>query len=220
MRGLRVCFCLSLLAALPAGVVMAAPVEGQGVVRRFDIPRRPLAQALSEFASQTGLQMLYDAPLAVGHQSTALSGDDESAFGAGADAAGNGAVGAFHKCWRRGDLCRHHVDSNFEPSDSRCIARGGTRSRRSRIHHLRRRRSTHFDGSAACGRCPDGCRLSLKHPIVGDREWRSGSSGNTDRFGRRRARSAICQTNHGDDVAAAARPTAAADADRIFGAAT
>lgn len=74
MRGLRVCFCLSLLVALPAGVVMAAPVEGQGGARRFDIPRRPLAQALSEFASQTGLQMLYDAPLAVGHQSTALSG--------------------------------------------------------------------------------------------------------------------------------------------------
>lgn len=48
----------------------AAPAQDT----RFDIPSQPLAEALSTFAAQTGLQMLYDAPLATGRRSTAVSG--------------------------------------------------------------------------------------------------------------------------------------------------
>src|SRR5690606_35603717 len=42
--------------------------------RRFDIAAQPLDQALAAFSVSTGLQMLYDSPLAAGRQSAPVSG--------------------------------------------------------------------------------------------------------------------------------------------------
>lgn len=42
---------------------------------RFDLPAQPLEQALSVFATRTGLQMLYDSDLARGRTSSAISGN-------------------------------------------------------------------------------------------------------------------------------------------------
>lgn len=72
MRHSRPLLCL---VAIFAFIGMApAPATAQRTERMLEIPSRPLAQALSDFASQTGLQMLYDAPLAAGRQSSAVSG--------------------------------------------------------------------------------------------------------------------------------------------------
>lgn len=71
---LRVRFCLAVVAFALGCITMGGSASAQGVEQRFEIPSQPLAQALSQFAGQTGLQMLYDAPLAAGRRSVAVSG--------------------------------------------------------------------------------------------------------------------------------------------------
>lgn len=72
MRHSRPLLCLVAIAAILGVTPVLA--TAQGADRRLEIPSRPLGQALSDFASQTGLQLLYDAPLAAGRQSSAVSG--------------------------------------------------------------------------------------------------------------------------------------------------
>lgn len=57
----------------PQAVARAA-AAARGEAMAFDIPAQPLAQALSAFATTTGLQMMYDATLVPGRRSSLVSG--------------------------------------------------------------------------------------------------------------------------------------------------
>lgn len=74
MRRLMSYLDLMAITVVLSATALAPSAQAQGAERRFEIASQPLAQALSEFAGQTGLQMLYDAPLAAGRQSAPVSG--------------------------------------------------------------------------------------------------------------------------------------------------
>ncbi|MNU44216.1 hypothetical protein D3C71_330250 [compost metagenome] len=64
--GLALCF-----ASVSAPVAASARDE---TARRFEVASQPLDQALAAFSVSTGLQMLYDSPLAAGRRSSPVSG--------------------------------------------------------------------------------------------------------------------------------------------------
>ena len=65
---------LALAIASALDPAQAAPVEATELAIRFNIPGQRLVQALSVFAEQSGLQLLYNAQLAEGKQAPALMG--------------------------------------------------------------------------------------------------------------------------------------------------
>lgn len=74
MGCLRGLLCLAAVTTILGGAVLESSAQAQETERRFEIPSQPLALALSQFAARTGLQMLYDAPLAEGRHSTSVAG--------------------------------------------------------------------------------------------------------------------------------------------------
>jgi iron complex outermembrane receptor protein len=59
----------------------------------FDVPAQPLAQALSQFARQAGLQLTYSSELVQGRQARALTGSHDVRQGLAALLEGSGLQG-------------------------------------------------------------------------------------------------------------------------------
>ncbi|TCM20398.1 iron complex outermembrane receptor protein [Novosphingobium sp. PhB165] len=73
-RSRRAALAALLMTAGPVALTAAAPAQAQDAARSFDIPAQPLANALTAFGQQSGLQVSAQAPLLEGRTSQAVKG--------------------------------------------------------------------------------------------------------------------------------------------------